>query len=102
MLTTQAQRDVLDILFPRYLKLIEKHGSSLEDLPPKCDGDHLYMLCTDAMVNMDLYPFDKMCRWLGFIQGVLAVQGIIDVDVERDYTRPLFHGLSETAVPSFG
>lgn len=38
-------------------------------------------------------PVPKLCRWLGYIQGVLIVRGVTTVDRERDWTRPLFRPL---------
>lgn len=101
MLTIE-QENVLKHLFTRYKNLIEWNGHELAHLPIKCDGNSMSQLCTEAINNTSAYPFDKLCRWLGFVQGVLAVKCIIRVDEERDYTRPLFHGLSSEPVPSFG
>lgn len=98
---TNAEADVLHLLFCRYHQLIADNETKLMNLPNKCDAKHLFNLCTEAIINMQSYPFDKMCRWMGFVQGVLAVQGIIDVDEERDYTRPLFHRLYGREVPTF-
>lgn len=39
----------------------------------------------------DTMPTDKISRWIGFIQGVLATKGLLSVAAERDRTRPLFH-----------
>lgn len=36
-------------------------------------------------------PTDKISRWTGFIQGVLAVRGRLSVSLERTATRPIFH-----------
>mgnify|MGYP001014788732 CR=1 FL=1 len=92
---------VMQELFARYrdfaIQMFEKNDNSNN----KCGSENLIKLCEEAMVNTQKYPSDKMHRWLGFVQGVLAAQGIIDVDVERDYTRPLFHGLYDEWVPSF-
>lgn len=38
-------------------------------------------------------PVPKLCRWLGYIQGVLIERGITTVQEERDWTRPLFRPL---------
>lgn len=38
-------------------------------------------------------PVPKLCRWLGYIQGVLIERGITTVEAERDWTRPLFRPL---------
>ncbi len=41
--------------------------------------------------HLEDWPTDKISRWIGFIQGVGAVKGWLDVDKERNRTRPLFH-----------
>lgn len=33
---------------------------------------------------------DKLGRWVGFIQGVLACHKLLNVDEERNRTRPIF------------
>jgi hypothetical protein len=38
-------------------------------------------------------PLMKLNRWLGYIQGVLIERGITTVQIERDWTRPLFRHL---------
>lgn len=38
-------------------------------------------------------PVPKLCRWLGYIQGVLIERGLTTVTIERDWTRPLFRPL---------
>lgn len=89
-------------LFSRYEALVIQNRDRLTRLPPRCGPNSLQQLCHEAAVNARNYPLDKLCRWLGFVQGVLAVQGIIDVDTERDYTRPLFHRMYGKTVPTFG
>ena len=37
------------------------------------------------------WPVDKANRWIGFIQGVLFAEQLIDLNEERDITRPMFH-----------
>lgn len=41
----------------------------------------------------DGLPVEKLCRWLGYIQGVLIERGHTTVAEERDWTRPLFRPL---------
>lgn len=41
--------------------------------------------------HCDDWPADKTGRWIGFIQGVLFAEGLLDINTERDFTRPLFH-----------
>ena len=98
----QAECDTIMPLFARYEAMILSNPDKLKGLPTKCNYAHLRTLCNEAFNEGPDYPFDKMCRWLGFVQGVLAVQGIIDVDTEREYTRPLFHKLYGKEVQSFG
>lgn len=54
-----------------------------------------YLLLRNMISTMEdnVYDWniDKLNRWLGFIQGVLFMDGLIDIDEERDFTRPLFH-----------
>jgi hypothetical protein len=38
-------------------------------------------------------PIPKLCRWLGYIQGVLISKGMTTVEAERDWTRPYFRPL---------
>lgn len=38
-------------------------------------------------------PIPKLCRWLGYIQGVLIERGLTTVDEERNWTRQLFRPL---------
>jgi hypothetical protein len=41
--------------------------------------------------DIDTMPVDKTSRWIGFVQGVLAARGFLDVNEELDRTRPFFH-----------
>ncbi len=34
----------------------------------------------------------KMHRWLGYVQGILVVKGMLNVNEERDRTRTIFNG----------
>lgn len=100
-LTTDEEAKVLLNLFSRYEALVLVNRDKLQGLPNGCNYPSLHRLCHEAAVNSKSYPFDKMCRWLGFVQGVLATQGIILVQDERDYTRPIFHRLYGREVPTF-
>lgn len=53
-------------------------------------GANLSWMARHIAANRDL-PSDKISRWLGFIQGVLAVRGRLSVIAERDATRSIFH-----------
>lgn len=42
---------------------------------------------------VDRMSVPKLCRWLGYIQGLLIERGFTTVEVERDWSRPLFRPL---------
>lgn len=52
---------------------------------------HLHWMMVHALRNYHIWPIDKTSRWIGFVQGVLAARGFLNVDAERDRTRPIFH-----------
>lgn len=98
------ERTYLDGLFYRYYEVCKPHlveSPSPEDMFDKCHVNNISKLCEEAFTNGEKYPVDKRYRWLGFVQGVLAVKRLIDVDVERDFTRPLFHELAGKTIPTF-
>lgn len=37
-------------------------------------------------------PRVKANRWLGYVQGILVMKGMLDVQTERDATRSIFNG----------
>jgi hypothetical protein len=54
-------------------------------------GDrHLRWMLGQVVEKSDVFPVDKLGRWLGFVQGVLAARGLLDVSEERDRTRGTF------------
>jgi hypothetical protein len=98
---SEVEHQAIQVLFERYQGLINRNMDQLQDLPEKCRGGHLVRLCGEAMSNAHAYPFDKLSRWMGFVQGVLAAKGIIDVDEERELSRPLLHALHPNPIPTF-
>lgn len=80
-------------LFERYYWLLADTKRPLP-LQDKCDREHLMWLCYTAIdgIKNESMPYGKLCRWLGFIQGILCVANITTVDEERDFTRPIFKG----------
>lgn len=56
----------------------------------KTSDTHLKWMLGECLLNIRTMPIDKMGRWVGFVQGVLVCEGILDVDDERDRTRPIF------------
>lgn len=96
-----ARQETMAILFRRYQAIALERKADLAGLPERCRGEALAALCQEGIDNGASYPFDKMSRWLGFTQGVLAAVGAIDVDQERDFTRPLLHALCDGPVATF-
>ncbi len=51
---------------------------------------HLRWMCDELLDNLGTMPADKSGRWIGFIQGVMAANRVLDVDEERNRTRPIY------------
>lgn len=102
---TNQEKEVaaLKVLFERYLTKTKDNKEVFDQfkLPAKCSYDSLIRLLTEAYEHTDNYPTDKMHRWLGFSQGVLSVIGVIDVDEERDFTRPYLHSYHDDKPATF-
>lgn len=52
---------------------------------------HLLKMCKLLRENVSIWPIDKSNRWLGYIQGVMTTFELLNVNEEREFTRPLFH-----------
>lgn len=78
----------------KHIAVLEELLARLQKLPsggthePKTSPGHLIAMI--AMIKHDPMPDDKIARWTGFIQGVMAANGWLDVDAERERTRPIF------------
>jgi hypothetical protein len=85
-------RDATRQLFLRYRDICSQaHGPD-----PFMDDRYLSMeniawMCREGADSADILPIDKLSRWLGFVQGCLAMRGHLSVEREREYSRPLFH-----------
>lgn len=84
-------------IFHRYLVIVQR-ALQFEDKFAEdrrlCLVNLEWMCAEGAQANM---ADDKASRWLGFVQGCLAMRGLIDVDIEREITRPmlrLFHDMT--------
>ena len=96
--TSLATRSIVSVhvtLAARYSALINdyKKGDAYDPLAsnPRLALSNIDWMCRELMQSASSMPVDKMARWLGFIQACLAMRGLIEVDDERDFTRPLFH-----------
>ena len=66
----------------------------MQELAHAPDDEPLWNFTMEFMFGCrDGMPVAKLCRWLGYIQGVLIERGITTVQAERDWTRPLFRPL---------
>jgi len=77
-------------LFARY-RAILLTAPDFQAAPEGCSREHLLWMCDTAVVQAAGWPDDKTSRWLGFVQGVMTVQGLLTVAGEREFSRPLFH-----------
>lgn len=103
MQNKQREYEVLEILFKRYHLKISENQEKFKKvvLSEKCQQEHLLRLAEEAYTHAKKYPTDKLHRWLGFIQGVLSTLDIINVDEERDFTRPLLHSYHKDKPETF-
>lgn len=69
---------------------IEKNPDPLAD-DPRLSLENLLWMCETAASKADQMREDKISRWLGFVQGCLAMRRLIDCDAEREISRPLFY-----------
>ncbi len=62
-----------------------------ETKDPYASANNLRWMIEHIRTNSQSLPLDKINRWIGYIQGVLAAEGILDVAEERNRTRPIYH-----------
>lgn len=65
-------RNILVAGFTSLSDHLDKIGFIGISHPDKCGTDHLRILCREAIRNARIYPDDKLCRWYGFIIGVMS------------------------------
>lgn len=84
--------DATKDMFARYLTVIEAQAHDpYPNIDPKLSLVNLAWICKEGSQSVHTLPIDKTSRWLGFVQGCLAMRGLSSVDTERDVSRPLFH-----------
>lgn len=77
-------RDIVN----RYDQMLSKITSDVICKPqPGTEPCHLRWMLAELPL---LLTADKANRWLGFIQACIILQGLTDVQTERDFTRPYF------------
>jgi len=94
-------KEATGALFARYGSILAEQEPDPSDTDPRLSLENLAWMCREAQAGLHELPLDKLSRWLGFVQGCLAMRGLIDVDEERDISRPMFHAgyAKDGAVP---
>lgn len=76
-----------------YYDALRQCGVRYRDMRP-LPGDELFEFTELFIKGCDeRLPLMKLCRWLGYIQGLLIERRYTTVKKERDWTRPLFRRL---------
>lgn len=57
----------------------------------KTSAENLSWMLRRLLHESDTFPVDKTGRWIGFVHGVLAMAGFLDVDEVRARSRARFH-----------
>lgn len=72
------EKEVLKILFQRYLDLLKDKAFPIKinSLPEKCQKQHLEKLLNEAITNIHMYPHDKLNRWLGFSRAIVDLMSL--------------------------
>lgn len=87
--------EVMRQLFKRYNEM----ANAYSETDPRVS--YAATRCLMVIANLLSFNLNQISVELGLVQGMLAAAGAIDVDTERDFTRPLLHSLHDGPVPSF-
>ena len=85
-----------DTLRPLFVRYRDKGQAGMDQMCKRVDpalARQAVSLADYAAQHLDALDEAKANRWLGFVQGILIAGGLTTVQVERDFTRPLFHAL---------
>lgn len=99
-------KSVLEEAFLFEKAVIEKYSDERFEnnhWPLSINKDNVFHLI-DSIINddiIDIYPNEVLQQYLGYIQGVLCIAEIINVDEEREFTRPLLHSYHTEKPKSF-
>lgn len=99
-------KSVLEEAFLFEKAVIEKYSDERFEnntWPNSINKDNVFHLI-DSIINddiIDIYPNEVLQQYLGYIQGVLCIAEIINVDEEREFTRPLLHSYHTEKPKSF-
>jgi hypothetical protein len=74
----------------RYIEILNK-SHSIGCIERKTNSGHLINMLKAGISNEEIWPVEKLYNWLGYVSGVMTENKLIDVDTERDFSRPLYH-----------
>lgn len=60
-------------------------------MPKEMQLSYIGWMLDQMRENADIWPVDKLNRWVGYVQAVLMFHGLTTVEEERKRTRPIFH-----------
>lgn len=79
LINEKIEKDVIFKLFNRYENIISQSQKVVFfTMPEECKLKHLKKLLDEIILNAYDYPKDKLCRWIGYIHGVLSCANILD------------------------
>lgn len=104
----EISKSVLRECFEHEKSLLENHSDSEFPAPLKWDDgiskarELAFLEDMSNPMNASEYTPEIQHLYLGMTQGMLCMAGLIDVDKERDFTRPLLHSYQATIPKTFG
>ena len=104
----EISKSVLRECFEHEKALLEGHPDSEFSAPLKWDEgiskarELAFLEDMSNPMNASEYTPEIQHLYLGMTQGMLCMAGLIDVDKERDFTRPLLHSYQATTPKTFG
>ena len=99
-------KSVLEEAFLFEKAVIEKYSDERFEnntWPNSINKDNVFHLLDSIIYDdiINIYPNEVLQQYLGYIQGVLCIAEIINVDEEREFTRPLLHSYHKEKPKSF-
>ncbi len=89
-MTVKKVREVLALYAKKFEDLGVSKGKVSHDVLPAADKDclsHCYGMLDQMEVFLEEGDMDKVCRWLGFIQGCMWVLRIYPLIAFRNHNR---------------
>ncbi|MDI6976095.1 hypothetical protein [Serratia sp. Se-RSBMAAmG] len=108
IVANEISKGVLRECFEHEKALLENHSDSEFSAPLRWDEsiskarELAFLEGMSNPVNATEYTPEIQHLYLGMTQGMLCMAGLIDVDKERDFTRPLLHSYQATTPKTFG